>query len=220
MSRYSYVYPFVTVGPSRQLDVMSALSPTELADALGNADTVVEVRRLLMHRATLVEERRSVLRLRQGVWDDSRGLAYRATAQERYDWQQPDGIPYVETHVVVLEGRGFLSPFPPAFYSVYSGAEAKSILSDNNLKYGDDRLATQFRAFRRLVVGYPACFVDSARDLGESLLLINPYLTAATVNVELEGVADRRRLSVEAQRILRVPLADWPAAGSVDSILS
>jgi len=225
MTRYGYVFPFITIGPNRRLSLTSAIMPQALAEALGHSNATLEIRRLTILRATILEERRELAHFHAGGWENAAALTHRVPSDADFDWQQPDGIPYVETHITVLEGAGFLSPFPPAFYSVYYGSDAKTILSDNNLKYGDDRLATQFRVFRRLVVGYPACFVDPERDIGESLLLINPYLTQAIVFVELEGIATRRRLVVSPQQVYRVPLSDllpegmrcWQGAVSIDS---
>lgn len=61
------------------------------------------------------------------------------------------------------------------FYSIYTKQGRKAFFSDNAYKYGSPPIIGQIAAFGRFVDGYPVVHLDRARDLGLSLVLINPY---------------------------------------------
>lgn len=90
------------------------------------------------------------------------------------DWPEEGG--YLEFSIRVAEGSAlFVTNQPPAFYNVYSAPGRKSFFACHTWKFGSPQVIGQIAAFGRYVDAYPVIHIDRERDLGDSLVLINPY---------------------------------------------
>lgn len=69
----------------------------------------------------------------------------------------------------------FASKSVLGFYAVYSRPGKKSFFSDNAYKYGSPPIISQIATFGKFIDGYPVVHLDRDRDLGETIVLINPY---------------------------------------------
>ena len=62
-----------------------------------------------------------------------------------------------------------------SFYSIFFSDNKKSFLSDNAYKYGSPSVINQMSSIKRYLDAYPTVTIDKNKDLGETLVLINPY---------------------------------------------
>jgi hypothetical protein len=94
-----------------------------------------------------------------------------------------DGMESGETEPAYLELMIEATEDEPIFsskrvfstYTIYSKPGKKSFLSDNSYKYGSPPVIAQMAKFGKYVDAYPVIHLDRQRDLGESLVFINPY---------------------------------------------
>lgn len=99
---------------------------------------------------------------------------------------------FLEMAVVALETEPiFRSRAVFGLYSVYSKPGKKSFFSDNAYKYGSPPTIAQMAEFGRYADAYPVIHVDKDRDLGETLVLINPYRRPILAEISTH---DRRSL--------------------------
>jgi hypothetical protein len=61
------------------------------------------------------------------------------------------------------------------FYSIYYSDNKKSFLSDNAYKYGSPAVINQISYIKKYLDAYPTITIDRVKDLGETIVLINPY---------------------------------------------
>lgn len=126
---------------------------------------------------------------------------------DRADW--PDDGGYLEFAVRTAEGA---PPFsvnkPPGFYNIYSAPGRKSCLACHTWKFGSPQVISQIAAFGRYVDAYPVIHIDRARDLGDSLVLINPYRKPILAQVLTSDGRRPKRLRVESMSARMVDLAD------------
>lgn len=109
---------------------------------------------------------------------------------ERADWPADGG--YLEISVRAADGAPlFAANRPPAFYNIYSAPGRKSFFACHAWKFGSPQVIGQIAAFGRYVDAYPVIHIDRARDLGDSLVLINPYRKAILAQIL---TSDGRRL--------------------------
>ena len=83
---------------------------------------------------------------------------------------------FLEMAVVSLEDKPiFRTKAVFGLYTIYSKPGKKSFFSDNAYKYGSPPTIAQMAEFGQYVDAYPVIHIDKTRDLGETLVLINPY---------------------------------------------
>lgn len=70
----------------------------------------------------------------------------------------------------------FTAKSPLVFYSIYASPGQKSYFSDNAWKYAAPPVIQQIAEYGSYTDAYPTVLVDQDRDLGMSVLLINPYM--------------------------------------------
>ena len=92
-------------------------------------------------------------------------------------------------------------------YSVYSKHGKKSFLSDNAYKYGSPPTVSMMARFRRFVDTYPVVHLDRKRDLGESLVFINPYHKAIVAKAVTDDGRRPIRLRIPAKSARYMPLS-------------
>jgi hypothetical protein len=122
-------------------------------------------------------------------------------------WRAGTEVPFLETLIYAVEGRGFRSMFAPSFYTVFDSDSDKSFLNDNALKYSNTVVIYQIEAFNSWVEGYPACAIERSLDAGQSVLLINPPERPAVVSVELEGISQVQKVRIGASSARRIDFA-------------
>lgn len=89
-------------------------------------------------------------------------------------WSEHSG--FIEAGFRAADGSDiFPSKAVLGFYAIYSSPGKKSFFSDNAYKYGSPPIISQIAAFGKFVDGYPVVHLDRDRDLGETVILINPY---------------------------------------------
>lgn len=93
-------------------------------------------------------------------------------------------------------------------YTIYSAPGRKSFLSDNAYKYGSPPVILQIAQFSKFVDTYPVVHVDRERDLGDTILLINPYKKAILGRIDTEDGRALPRLKVPSESVLPVRMAD------------
>ncbi len=124
------------------------------------------------------------------------------------EWGDHSG--YLELGLQSVDGSPlFRRKAAIGFYSIYTKPGGKAFLSDNAYKYGSPPVINQIAAFGRFVDGYPVVHLDRDRDLGQTLVLINPY--KKTVNARVATHDDRSLvqlkvlpLSVRAVRLVEL----------------
>jgi len=90
--------------------------------------------------------------------------------------QWKGGAGYFEFEVEEVDRRQVFRPrFPLSIYAIYSKSGKKSFLSDSAFKYGVPRVIDMVARFGKFVDGHPLIHIDRERDLGETIVLINPY---------------------------------------------
>jgi hypothetical protein len=200
--------PVVTAPPPPGYTLRQRLPLDALRATCLDSNETVLIERRLYGGGKLLQRDESQLVLRGGVWVDGAAAAFDLESTvSQVEWRDGDALPFVETLISAIEGRGFRTMFAPSFYTVFDSDTLKSFFNDNALKYANTVVIHQIEAFRSWVEGYPACAIDRARDVGQSVLLINPHEKPAVVNVELEGVAKPRKVKVDAMSARRVDFA-------------
>jgi hypothetical protein len=132
----------------------------------------------------------------------------------RKDWPAAGGL--MEFGIRALDDAPlFTLRRLPSFYNVYSGLGRKSFLLCHAWKFGSPQVISQIARFGQYVDAYPVIHIDRARDLGDSLVLINPYRKAILARIVTQDRADLPRIRIDPMTVAMVSLADLvaPAAG-------
>ena len=123
------------------------------------------------------------------------------------DW--PEGGGYLEFAVRVADGAPlFASNRPPGFYNVFSAPGRKTFFLCHTWKFGSPQVIGQIAKFGRYVDAYPVIHIDRERDLGDSLVLINPYRRPILTQILTNDGRRPRRLRIEPMSGRLVNLAD------------
>lgn len=133
-----------------------------------------------------------VYRAGQKASSEERILSFRkkklvAGALQPFAWTDPDPAedqPFGEMHFEAADDRPiFCLNVPFSTYAVYSAPGKKSFFSDASYKYGSPPIINQMAMVGRFVETFTVVHLDRARDLGETLSFINPYMRAINVQV-------------------------------------
>jgi len=107
---------------------------------------------------------------------------------------------YLEMAVVSLEDKPvFRSKRVFGLYSIYSSHGKKSFFSDNAYKYGSPPTITQIAEFGQYVDAYPVIRLDTEFDLGETLVLINPYKRPIIARIHTHDGRSLSRIRIEPE---------------------
>ena len=200
--------PVVTMAPPPGYTLHQFLPLDGLAATVDAASVDVLIRHIVFRHGDQESVVENTLRLRFGAWENP------ADAQLTLDssidaaaWRDGSDVPFLETHVLVGGDNSFSTIYGPSFYTVFDSATGKSFFNDNALKYANYVVIDQIRAFGNWVEGYPACAVDPAHDIDQSVLLINPHSRPAVVTLDFEGVDLKVRRRIAARSAQRVGFA-------------
>ena len=98
---------------------------------------------------------------------------------EPYLWSAgfEDGVSgYLENSFVTADGSdAFNTNQVLPFYAIYNKPGKKSFFSDNAYLYASPPVIAQIAKYGKYIDGYPSVRIDRKRNLGESIILINPY---------------------------------------------
>jgi hypothetical protein len=176
----SYIYPTIASLPlGYNAEVPFVFD--QLQDRVAVRDAEIEYRFDIFREGNQVGSETRKLRITRGK------LAGEAPAPFR--WKDPSDSgeashAYGELHCTAVDGRSiFSSKTPLSLYVIYTKPGKKSFFSDPHYKYGSPPVIDQMAEFGQYVETYPVIHLDRARDLGESLVFINPYNRAINVRV-------------------------------------
>ncbi len=206
MPTYSYLLPLISICPPPGYRLFQSPNLDAIGARLDRPDAEVRMARSLILGEEVLASREDVLLFRGGACANP-VAPFELESPAESCWHDGAPLAYLETHFTAEPDAQFTSQFPPSFYTIYSGPERKSFYSDNALKYGNTVTIYQIEAFGAWVEGYPACQVDPARDIDESVVLINPFLRPAIFDLTLEGIEAKLRFRVEPQTGRRIGLA-------------
>jgi hypothetical protein len=128
----------------------------------------------------------------------------------RGDWPAAGG--FLEFGIRAIgEAPLFTARRLPSFYNVYSGPGRKSFLLCHAWKFGSPQVISQIARFGQFVDAYPVVHIDRARDLGDSLVLVNPYRKAIVARILTQERADLPRIRIDPMSVAMVGLADLVA---------
>jgi hypothetical protein len=203
---YSHFIPILSPAPPPgyrldqilPLDLFAEVSDRTIADFDVERLVIMEGKELLSDTQTL--------RLRDGVWENPEAASFRLDPIEGSDWAKGSPLAFMQTSVTIREARSSVR-IAPGFYTIYSGLDRKSFLSDSSLKMGHPAVTKQVKEYGKWAEGYPACVVDPEIDAGESLVLINPYERPAVATIEIEG-QDSGRFKVPSLHSRRVDIRE------------
>ncbi|MBL8806874.1 MAG: hypothetical protein JNN22_08520 [Rhodospirillales bacterium] len=205
--------PVVTAPPPPGYTLRQRLPLDAIRAACVDVDEIILIDRRLYGGGKLIERWEQRLELRAGEWLDAAPAAFDLESPvDEAQWGEGKSLPFLETLLVAERGRGFRSIFAPSFYTVFDSDRLKSFFNDNALKYANTVVIRQIEAFKAWVEGYPVCEIDRARDLGQSVILINPHERPAVVSISLEGLEKPRKVKVDAMSSCRVDFAQMLGA--------
>ena len=234
MSSYQYFIPVVSIAPPDGYRMHERVLVDTIAEQINipEADLLIEWR--IFAGGEEVQRHAARLLWRDGTWsgDDP---AFNFDSIDDGRWHEGRSIGFVETHVgftapetVINTPRydfnrpqpatakrlsGFAGTFLPDAYKIYHGADRKTFFSDNSLKYGNTVVIYQIDSFGktpdyRWVEGYPLSCIDRSADIGESVVLINPWKLAATVRIDIPDLDESHKIRVDSLHARRVAIAD------------
>lgn len=108
----------------------------------------------------------------------------------RKEW--PEGGGYLEFGIRAVDGEElFINKRLPGFYNIHTSPGRKSFFTCHTWKFGSPQVIGQIARFGRYVDAYTVIHIDRSRDLGDSLVLINPYMKPILAQIV---TSDGRRL--------------------------
>jgi len=207
MSGYQYFIPLISVAPPSGYKLREELRTDAIASLLNVSHAELAIERRLFADGREVARYPSRLVYRDGEWTGD-GATFELDSRDRGAWQKGESVGFVETHISLVGPGLFANPFVPPNYRLYYGPERKTFFSDSALKYGNTVVIYQIQAFGQWVEGYPLAGIDRESDVGESVVLINPFTRPAAVRIDLAGVEKSAKVRVDPLRARRVPVAD------------
>lgn len=204
METFKYLFPLVSIAPPLGYRLNQVINANALVARTRGASARMEVNRAVILSGEEIITDNQIAVFENGRCLTPEVLAYRVDGADEFDWSRGDFVPYVETHISMLDDGEFTDPFFPAFYTIYSGVGRKTFFSDNVLKFGDTVAILQIRSFQSWVAGYPASAVDATHDIGESAIVINPFLRPALATLEFERREARPRFRVPPRSARRI----------------
>ncbi len=102
----------------------------------------------------------------------------------------------------------FVSKALPSFYNVYNAPGRKNFFACHSWKFGVPHAINQIARFGHYVDGYPHLHIDRRRDIGESLVLVNPYRQAILARLLTHDGRRPPRQRVPALSVRRILLEE------------
>lgn len=205
MAVYKYLLPIVSVAPFGGLNMTFSVPLEKIRDMLTGNVIALRIEQLLIQGAKILDRREVSIDMTEDLTESTFYLDQKSSLPPQ-DWRDGRSVAFVETYISAVGEGGFTGHFCPSTYTIYSGRECKTILSDNSLKFGDYNVITQVRAFKRWIAGYPLVEIDHSRDVEESLILINPFERPAVAVITAPSAQRRLKIRIPARSGIRVAL--------------
>jgi len=204
MTSYSYLIPIITWLPAGY-DCTIVMPNTLIASSVTPAP--VEVERFW----TAVCDGRQVAGGSDIIKCEGKEVV--SGPDEDVIWRAADHPPlgadggYLEFGVRTAGGElSFCHHHLPSLYNVYSAPDRKSFFSCHTWKFGSPQVISQIARFGRYVDCYPVVRLDRRRNIGESLVLVNPYQKAILAELSTNDGRKPPRIRIEAKSVRRYPL--------------
>ena len=204
---YSYLMPDITAAPPPHYTLSQFLPLAGISGLIDRSDAVLQVRRQVIIEGNTLLESEDDLVLAGGEWQNPEVSEFRFEALRESEWTGNGSIGFLETAINAKDGATFKSRQQPSTYTVYTSSSRKTFFSDNRLKFSDNVIISQIAQHGQWLDGYPVCVVDPKRDLGESVLLLNPFERPAVATFEFEGLDHRPRFRIPRQSGRRIDFA-------------
>lgn len=101
----------------------------------------------------------------------------------------------------IFESRAVIN-----FYTTYFHENKKSFLSDNAYKFGSPTIINQMAEIKKYIDAYPTLEMDKDKDLGETIVLINPYKRKVKANIFTADCRNIENIIVNPFSVREVPL--------------
>ncbi|MEZ5670402.1 MAG: hypothetical protein R3F55_23810 [Alphaproteobacteria bacterium] len=101
----------------------------------------------------------------------------------------------------------------PSFYNIYSGERRKGFVTCHTWKFGSPQVISQIALFGRYVDAYSVIHIDRRRNLGDSLILVNPYKKPVLAQLLASDGQRPARQRVPALGVHRLDLGTMLAEG-------
>jgi hypothetical protein len=201
---HSYVFPSVVSLPLGY-DCAVPIEIEQAAARLCAASATLRYGFRVFRAGIELEHQQRALRFERGALADG----------DPRPFQWPDQAPlghdapaYAEVYCEAADERAvFALKLPFSTYAIYSKPGRKSFFSDNNYKYGSPPIIDQMAEFGQYVESYPVIHLDRARDLGETLVFINPYVRAINARVLTPDGRELKGIRVEPKSCAHVMLS-------------
>ena len=179
----SFIYPTIVSLPLGY-DATIIAAVDQIADRLVASDTSVECAVCVVREGSQVYEETRLLVFENGKLVSGVPAPFFLPDAADQGVQFPA---YAELSINSLRGDAVFSHKSViSLYTIYTKAGKKTFYSDNAYKYGAPPIITQMAAFGQYVDGHPLIHLDRQRDLGETIVLINPYKKKVLANVKTQ----------------------------------
>ncbi len=185
-----YLFPIISLGPpyGYEMDYTFALEKVKRHLPKGRCETLLS--RYHFYDGKQIKCSKKKIVFDGDNWLKSNKSVYKAKSifKSRKEWNDLDQTEYVETHMEMLSDKYFKNAdkFQHVYYTNYYG-KGKTFLSDNSFKYGAPRTTQQIKFLNEWCEGYPDCNLSRCKNLDESIIVINPFSTKASIKITFQG---------------------------------
>lgn len=202
----SFLIPIVTWLP-RGYDCTIVMPPEALAAQLNNGSGAIERSWQAIAGGEVVQSGNDILTFEKGVLISGPADHIRWGGASQDSWPGAGG--FLEFSVCAANDQQlFNSNQLPGFYNVYEGPGLKSFFTCHTWKFGSPQVISQIAKFKRYVDAYPVIHIDRDLDLGDSLVLINPYMKPVLCQVLASDGQQPSRIRIAAQSVVKIDLAN------------
>jgi hypothetical protein len=130
---------------------------------------------------------------------------YNCAAGKALDWPADGGV--LEFGIRSADDSpAFTTKRLPGIYNLFTGDGVKSFVTCQAWKFGSPQVITQIAALGRYVDAYSVIHIDFDKDIGDSLVLINPYLKPVVAQVVASGHQKLPRIRIAPHTAKRINL--------------
>jgi len=134
MPAYPHFVPFLSPAPPPGYQLAQVLPLEDIKSVLDRNDATLDILREVIFEKKIVKSDRSTIVLKGGYWMDDESGGFFLDPVEGSEWDENDSVAFLQTTVTARDA--FFSQLrEPGFYTIYSGPNRKSFLSDSSQKY-------------------------------------------------------------------------------------
>jgi len=121
----------------------------------------------------------------------------------------PESGGFLEFGIVAVGNKMiFTAKQLPKFYNVHTAPGRKSFFTCQTWKFGSPQVISQIARYRKYVDAYPVIHIDRERGIGDSLVLVNPYMKPIVAELLASDGTRPARKRIPAQSVIRLDLAE------------